>query len=147
MGTEENFAASAPYFLFLFSIGVATLCWKQNVSFSNGKKQAAYPLGVALGPAGLPVLVEDQVGHKAVAGRTTTLHLRSRNTSVSCASFQIIDHMRNWHAHPWGLQCCLPLLHSAQFPGRPWRAVGVQAAGTAERFSRVPTLMTEQNGY
>ena len=33
LGTEENFEASAPYFLFLFSIGVATLCWEQKVSF------------------------------------------------------------------------------------------------------------------
>ena len=86
LGTVENFAASAPYFLFLFSIGVATLCGKKvgqihkQLEFFNNKKDHLFC--VALCPTGLPVLIKDQVRHQTVAGLTPTLNLAREKDNI-----------------------------------------------------------------
>ena len=97
-GTVENFAASAPYFLFLFSIGVAILCEKivdtqifQN--YSKGRRN--HPFCVALSPTGLPVFIKDQVRHQTVASLTSALYL-TREDMISNVF------RKTSCSHPWG---------------------------------------------
>ena len=94
-GTVENFTASAPYFLFLFSIGVATLYGKVDQIHKQLKFfKKNHLFCVALCPTGLPVLIKDQVRHQTVAGLTPTLNLARDNISFAQEAKRC--------SHPWG---------------------------------------------